>query len=413
MSNSQVGNIYQQIINDVIAASRVDFEEGGIDETVLEQLRKGWQKKLSQQQLAQFPWDPKPDPPPPAPAVTAPAPQPIPGPSATLPITNGNGYAQSQPPAPQPAPVPMSMPMPMPMPVPVSHSTSDARIKPEPGVKIEPGLEGNTVPQPIQGDANNIAHQRVIAQLQNQYGDRAAASINKLREQPNGGVGQPQNQPQNQQRMVNPSMPQAYPGQYQNNPQQQQYRPNMPHNPAAQQQRVAMTNGQRPPNSQVDGSGDDDGHVGILLQQARNGETTEIGRVGIDNLLHAQIAARAKAMEGGGLMLPLKRTGKGKAVRRHKSSANAGPSQFDGPDDDIKDEDDGETDEDAINSDLDDPDDNVEENEDDEEGGQIMLCMYDKVQRVKNKWKCVLKDGVLNVNGKDYVFHKATGEFEW
>lgn len=40
MSNSQVGNVYQQIINDVIAASRVDFEEGGIDDAVLEQLRK-------------------------------------------------------------------------------------------------------------------------------------------------------------------------------------------------------------------------------------------------------------------------------------------------------------------------------------------------------------------------------------
>jgi transcription initiation factor TFIIA large subunit len=40
MSNSQVGGVYQQIINDVIAASRVDFEEGGIDEAVLEQLRK-------------------------------------------------------------------------------------------------------------------------------------------------------------------------------------------------------------------------------------------------------------------------------------------------------------------------------------------------------------------------------------
>jgi len=40
MSNSQVGAVYQQIINDVISASRVDFEEGGIDEAVLEQLRQ-------------------------------------------------------------------------------------------------------------------------------------------------------------------------------------------------------------------------------------------------------------------------------------------------------------------------------------------------------------------------------------
>lgn len=27
--------------------------------------------------------------------------------------------------------------------------------------------------------------------------------------------------------------------------------------------------------------------------------------------------------------------------------------------------------------------------------------------------KCILKDGVLTVNGKEYVFHKATGEYEW
>ncbi|KAI0199799.1 transcription factor IIA, alpha/beta subunit [Astrocystis sublimbata] len=405
MSNSQVGGVYQQIINDVIAASRVDFEEGGIDEAVLDQLKRGWQRKLTQQQLALFPWDPKPDPPP-APATTAPAPQPNPGPpAAALSASNGNGYAQQQ----QQQPPPQAVPMP------AGQPSGDARIKPEPAVKVEPGLENTQMPQAIpQGDMSNIAQQRVIAQLQNQYGDRAAASINKLREQPGGGVAQPQNQ----QRMVNPSMPQPYAGQYQNNPQQQQqqYRPNPPQNPAMQQQqqRAAMANGQRPPQSQVDGAdeGNDD-HVGVLLHQARNGETTEMGRVDIDRMLHAQIAARAKAMEGGGLMLPLKRTNKGKAKDHHRSETIAGPSQYDGPDDELKEEDDVDSDEDAINSDLDDPDDNVEGDEDDEEGGQIMLCMYDKVQRVKNKWKCVLKDGVLNVNGKDYVFHKATGEYEW
>ncbi|KAI1392865.1 uncharacterized protein F4822DRAFT_143741 [Hypoxylon trugodes] len=40
MSNSQVGTVYQQIIKDVIDASRVDFEEGGVDESVLEELQK-------------------------------------------------------------------------------------------------------------------------------------------------------------------------------------------------------------------------------------------------------------------------------------------------------------------------------------------------------------------------------------
>ena len=273
------------------------------------------------------------------------------------------------------------------MPVAASQNTGDARIKSEPNVKIEPGLEGNQMPQAIpQGDPSSIAQQRVIAQLQNQYGERAAASINKLREQPGGGV----TQPQNQQRMTNTPMPQGYPAQYQNIP-QQQYRPNVAQNPVAQQQQQQqqrVANGQRPPNSQLDGVGEGEGHVGVLLQQSRSGETTEMGRVEIDSLLHAQIAARARAMEGGGLMLPLKRIGKskGKAVSHRTSDTNAGPSRFDGPDDDIKDEDDLEDDEDAINSDLDDPDDNVLEDEDDEEGGQIMLCMYDKVQRVKNKW---------------------------
>ena len=38
------------------------------------------------------------------------------------------------------------------------------------------------------------------------------------------------------------------------------------------------------------------------------------------------------------------------------------------------------------------------------------LC---QVARVKNKWKCTLKDGVMSVGGKEYVFHKGTGEFEW
>lgn len=69
----------------------------------------------------------------------------------------------------------------------------------------------------------------------------------------------------------------------------------------------------------------------------------------------------------------------------------------------------------AINSDLDDSDTEGEEEAD--EGGanepDIVFCTYDKVARVKNKWKCILKDGMIHVNGKDYLFAKCTGEFEW
>jgi Transcription factor IIA, alpha/beta subunit len=42
MSNTQVGGIYQQIISDVVESSRVDFEEGGVEEQVLEELRQVW-----------------------------------------------------------------------------------------------------------------------------------------------------------------------------------------------------------------------------------------------------------------------------------------------------------------------------------------------------------------------------------
>jgi transcription initiation factor TFIIA large subunit len=72
----------------------------------------------------------------------------------------------------------------------------------------------------------------------------------------------------------------------------------------------------------------------------------------------------------------------------------------------------------AIDSDLDDDDSDADE---DDGGGitaadgnqDIIFCTYDKVQRVKNKWKCVLKDGMIHVNGKDYLFSKCNGEFEW
>jgi hypothetical protein len=42
MSNIQVGVVYQQIIADVVESSRVDFEEGGVDEQVLEELKLVW-----------------------------------------------------------------------------------------------------------------------------------------------------------------------------------------------------------------------------------------------------------------------------------------------------------------------------------------------------------------------------------
>lgn len=36
-----------------------------------------------------------------------------------------------------------------------------------------------------------------------------------------------------------------------------------------------------------------------------------------------------------------------------------------------------------------------------------------QIHRSKNKWKFHLKDGIMNLNGRDYVFSKAIGDAEW
>ena len=43
----------------------------------------------------------------------------------------------------------------------------------------------------------------------------------------------------------------------------------------------------------------------------------------------------------------------------------------------------------------------------------VILCQYEKVTHIKNKWKCILRDGMLHIDNKDYAFHRATCDFEW
>ncbi len=254
---------------------------------------------------------------------------------------------------------------PIPVAAPAAHNgaAEGVYIKEEPGVvvKEEPGSQGSGVPQyPAYSgldNANSVAANRAAQQLQAQYGIRAAGSINAIQDR----MGQ---QPQ---QSGQASQPQAPAGQAQ----QQQYKP-----PAGQQVQ----------NNQTDGAGDsddedDEDFEGVLLRRSEAGTLDELGRVDIDRMLHAKMAAQARNMEGGGLMLPLKEATKNKSTAS-RSPKGKGVGAFDGGDDD-----DEEEDEDAINSDLDDPDEDHEEDEVDDEGlGHIMLCMYDKVQRVKNKW---------------------------
>ncbi|KAJ9131978.1 Transcription initiation factor IIA large subunit [Pleurostoma richardsiae] len=395
MSNQTVGAVYQQIIQDVIDSSRVDFEEGGVEESVLEELRKGWQLKLSSMKVATFPWDPKPEPAP-TPATTAAAPAPQPAPASAPAYTQAqlspppNAHQLSLP-AVQPSAIRSAAP---------GHGRPEQPVKDEPVIKQEPGLQNGSLPPPVPSYAvpggqnpaglHNVAAQRAISQIASQFGQKGAASISRLH-----GHGRPPHAPPGQGQPQQPIPGQQYPQNM--NPQVPQQRPPHPGQPNGQ-------NGLA--QSQMDGAADT--FEGVLMRHGKDGRDTELGRVEIDRMLHEQIAAKAKRMEGGGLMVPLKQAAKHSSSR---TKASTGVSQFDGIDDDIKEED---FDDEAINSDLDDPEDDQDDDDDDDDSmGHIMLCMYDKVQRVKNKWKCTLKDGVLTVNGKEYVFHKATGEYEW
>jgi len=290
------------------------------------------------------------------------------------------------------------------------------RIKAEP--EDQPQYQSNpglTLPQ-----GANTAHSRAVQHLQNNYGPRAAASINAIQGSV-GGQGQLGMQPGQQQGPPNPQIAQ----QMQSMQQQQQYQqmqaaqrpahaqasggmqqPGMQQAPRQQmaqeqyrqaaQRRQQLQQGQGQPQNglpkaQTDGAGDEVEALGVVRRFDANGEEV-MGRVEIDGLIRRKIEAMGQSMEGGGLMLPLQRasTASKRQRKAKRTAAVDGIPQTDGPDDDddnkdgVKDED---LDDDAINSDLDDPDDGLnEEEEDDEALNHIMLCMYDKVQRVKNKW---------------------------
>ena len=159
-------------------------------------------------------------------------------------------------------------------------------------------------------------------------------------------------------------------------------------------------------NAQTDGA---DGWTSMVAE--RRVAALEDGSAA-DASLKQRIEAMSQTMEAGGLMAPLseaQKRGKGtdtmsEHLRAQMTVVRAGHGQTDGPGDS---EDDktgikSDEDEDAINSDLDDPDDDQpEDTEEDANNGEFMLCTYDKVQRVKNKWKCTLKDGVLATGGKE------------
>lgn len=269
-------------------------------------------------------------------------------------------------------------------------------IKPDPDVKQEPGLADPLSAPAYPTDPRSVAAARASQALQKNYGNRATSSINAIQagmtvqnpahaaamqQHPLNGHPNPEQAYQQQVSQAAPAQhqhqqhPQYQHPQHQQHPQQQQYQQQQPQHPQQHQQ------GQyQPPMPQTDGADGADAveAEGVLMQRDADGNVVEMGRLDIDRMLHARILENAKSMEGGGFMVPLKEATRHTAPRKNRKARRA-PGQVDGEDD--------EEDEDAINSDLDDTDDDREDSEVDEEGlSHIMLCMYDKVQRVKNKW---------------------------
>ena len=327
-----------------------------------------WQKRLTALHVGQFPWEP------------APAPQPMPGPisNPTVPSNvprSGTGNSSSS--------------------TTENGASGQVRVKQEPNYDSQ-SFQTNGLP-PNYG--NNVARERAAQQLQQKFGADATLQINRLQAQ--SAMNMPAGQA--------PAQRSPVAGQYpQSNQMGEKQRADIAeyHRQAAQSQ-----NPLRPPNppqqpvvNNAGTDGADDWDSFVLERRQLAGDRHEA-----DSTLRQQFEQMQRANEGGGLLLPASEQRKQPRLKKGEVPGPSQPSQFDGVDDDdedskadIKDDLFDDDDVDAINSDLDDPDDNaIEEEQDEGRPNQIMLCTYDKVQRVKNKWKCTLKDGVLNTGGKE------------
>ena len=294
------------------------------------------------------------------------------------------------------------------------------RIKQEPGTEQQYGSLPNGYPQqqvpqvPPQGGAVRAA------QLTQEYQQRLA-----LPGQRPQGLSLPQQNPQQGQSQYSPQQRQMM--QQQAALQQQQAQPRIKvENDSPQVQQGGFPQQQRPNPTYAQTDGADDALEDWQQQLAQRRALHAANGQRADRMMREQATQVSIELESG-LMVPLDEQ-PGRSIPKKRRTAppptqstnvgEGGPSvpQLDGDVDDakpaVKDE---EDDENAINSDLDDSDDDPINavGDDDEEFGDQILCTYDKVQRVKNKWKCTLKDGVMSVGGKEWVFHKGTGEYEW
>ncbi|EXJ87251.1 hypothetical protein A1O3_04210 [Capronia epimyces CBS 606.96] len=370
MSKVLVGDVYAKVIGDVCEWSRQDFEEGGVELATLDLLKSEWQKKLSGLKVAHLPWDP-----PPAPIIKD---QPtVPSNAKAIPLTlpsNGNTVTNTPQPPPPPAPAPAA-----PSAIPIKSENKAPSYPPQaPAQQYQ-------APAFQQGEPMT-ARDRAAMNLHQSFGQRAGPQIAQLQS--------------NQPRI--PLQPSAPPtGTFIK-------QEDGPSSFSGVQDYPSDVKPQIPTplkSSQTDGA--DDSRDTWATEYARRKALAAAHGAESDRLMRAHFQAKQQELEGGGLLLNLEERNMPSysLSRKLKSLTGEGPSttpsltraQADATGDD----EDDEEDEDAINSDLDDPDELAANEEDGENTDQVMLCTYDKVQRVKNKWKCTLKDGIFRVGGTE------------
>ncbi|KAI0224621.1 Transcription initiation factor IIA subunit 1 [Lamellibrachia satsuma] len=102
----------------------------------------------------------------------------------------------------------------------------------------------------------------------------------------------------------------------------------------------------------------------------------------------------------------------------HDSSSDDDGDDDDDDDDDDDNDDDNENNENGDDGPEEDPLNSADDISDEDptelfDSENVVVCQFEKINRSKNKWKFTLKDGIMNLNGKDYVFQKLTGDAEW
>ena len=54
-----------------------------------------------------------------------------------------------------------------------------------------------------------------------------------------------------------------------------------------------------------------------------------------------------------------------------------------------------------------------DEGQEEEEVSNLLIGQFDKVNKMKNRWKVMMKDCIFHINGRDYLFKKCTSEYTW